>query len=430
MDNNQISEKPFLSISKKCFSKNQWTNLSQVSEENLAFNLWLGTMLVKTYGDYDYSTLMHAFRMENQPISNRSDEPNELNEKSNVSADLGSTGEKYVEKVIGNKYLVQNTAKKGRKGDMIALRNEEDIFKVLVEVKNYTSTVNSEQVEKFYRDIEANQSLKGAVFVSLNTNIVGINGSFVFKELYKGRNIPVVFVCSRKDEIILAALEVVWAYADHKDLISQKSFSKMGKRISELSDVIDGLSEARNHISETRVMIEKQLTRVYDSVMGSELKLEQAINSLRETVSKEYGEFHSLGGDDSDKFKLLADKFPDTIYSTDESFKKITDDIIREYLKKHNTENIKAVCGDKNVTFVEVIKRDKKSKKDLCKELLILKFLKTRIDISVLIKIEDSDNIRIPTFGAYSNGWVTFEIDKKYNKSGIVEKIHHWLEKI
>src|SRR3989344_7441405 len=64
---------------------------------------------------------------------------------------LGAIGEDYIESILQKRYTsVKRTSAEAHSGDMAF---DEQI---LVEVKNYKSTVPSKEVDKFHRDIRSN----------------------------------------------------------------------------------------------------------------------------------------------------------------------------------------------------------------------------------------------------------------------------------
>ena len=93
--------------------------------------------------------------------------------ESKYSTIKGSLGENVVMDILIDKfpnYLVENMSKVPHSGD-IQLTLPTGI-KIIVEVKNYNKTIDQEQIDKLKFDMRFN-NIKGALFVSLNSGIVG-----------------------------------------------------------------------------------------------------------------------------------------------------------------------------------------------------------------------------------------------------------------
>jgi len=138
---------------------------------------------------------------------------------------------------------VENVAKQGRAGDLFMWRYDPDTLeptatKLLVEVKNYQSAVASEQVEKFYRDLSANSSICGGIFISLNTKISGIGAQFKF---CLRNSMPIVFVQSRDKQLLMMAAELIWSYIDSRTVIDEEAFQKLSRKLTHLNDTLSGL---------------------------------------------------------------------------------------------------------------------------------------------------------------------------------------------
>lgn len=93
--------------------------------------------------------------------------------ESKYSTAKGSLGENVVMDILIDKfpnYLIENMSKVPHSGDIqLTLPIG---TKIIVEVKNYNKTIDQEQIDKLKFDMRFN-NIKGALFVSLNSGIVG-----------------------------------------------------------------------------------------------------------------------------------------------------------------------------------------------------------------------------------------------------------------
>jgi hypothetical protein len=93
--------------------------------------------------------------------------------ESKLSCSKGSSREDIVMDIIidkFNNFIVENTSKKHHSGDIQVKLPSGN--KIIIEVKNYNKTIDQDQIDKLKFDMKFN-NIKGALFVSLNSGIVG-----------------------------------------------------------------------------------------------------------------------------------------------------------------------------------------------------------------------------------------------------------------
>jgi len=97
------------------------------------------------------------------------------NNKSSIS--LGDSGEQIFENLTDTfkdfpDFKLENKAKQGHKGDFHLFFKD---FNILVDSKNYTSTISKKEIQKIESDLNTNGNMNFAWLVSLNTNICEYN---------------------------------------------------------------------------------------------------------------------------------------------------------------------------------------------------------------------------------------------------------------
>jgi hypothetical protein len=95
--------------------------------------------------------------------------------KSSIS--LGDSGEQIFENLTDTfkdfvNFKIENKAKQGHKGDFHLFFKD---FNILVDSKNYTSSVSKKEIQKIESDLNTNGNMNFAWLVSLNTNICDYN---------------------------------------------------------------------------------------------------------------------------------------------------------------------------------------------------------------------------------------------------------------
>lgn len=204
-----------------------------------------------------------------------------------ASASIGIRGENEVEAILHERYTVNNTAKTGKCGDFVITVNG---IRILIEVKKYSKTVPSIEVDKFYRDIDSNASINGAVMISLTSKIVGINRSMEYTHQHiNGSDIPVIFLSLGDIDIsvsktsIHTSIDIILA-----DVESRKRYIDIGDNISSVVDDIDKnldfLSQCHLIVHETQCVVNKQMGKLMQHVLSAEINIKNSIKILRVKV--------------------------------------------------------------------------------------------------------------------------------------------------
>ena len=204
-----------------------------------------------------------------------------------ASATIGLEGEKEVSQILQERYRVLNTAKSGKCGDFVITVND---IRILVEVKKYNKTVPSLEIDKFYRDIDSNASIGGAILISLTSKIVGVSRSMEHAHQYiNGDTIPVVFL-SLKDvdpsiakTCVCSAVDILLTEVDSKN-----KYIDIGENIvhvvNDIDRNLDFLSQCRLMIHETQAMFNKQLGKLMQQVLSAEINIKNSVRLLKANV--------------------------------------------------------------------------------------------------------------------------------------------------
>ena len=343
------------------------------------------------------------------------------------SALIGQSGEKYVEKIYSKNYTVDNTAKQGRAGDLLIRRKHHVPDPVetalLIEVKKYTSSVPSHEIEKFYRDLNANSDIRGGVFISLQTKISGIPKPFHFTKSQTSQ--PVVFVQSMDPAVLELAAELVWAHIDSRNMIDEQVYSKLSRKLTTLSDCLNQLSMARTFVTETRNVMSKQLDRIYESIFTCEMQIQEAIAGISYTIRKHLGSGEEIGTDsilttfESFEESIIEDevkrRWNDSYYTSDSTNRQTVNKIASTYLDKFSSiTEWKIVYGAKGLLI-----------KNNGSPFVGFVFLKSKTEVHLYIDCEDNDSntVIVPQYTTFKNGAVHINIDKKYIKDGRHEQV-------
>ena len=204
------------------------------------------------------------------------------------SANIGLLGENQVQQILQERYKIINTAKSGKCGDfIIELRG----IRILIEVKKYSKTVPSLEVEKFYRDIDSNSSINGAILISLSSKIVGMDKCMVYTHQYmNGENKPIIFL-SLKDiveqsiskECMFSAVDILTTEFESKNKYIDIS-ENIANAVDNIETNLNFLSRCRLMIHETQAMFNNQLGKLMQQVLSAEINIKSSIKVLKSKV--------------------------------------------------------------------------------------------------------------------------------------------------
>jgi hypothetical protein len=219
--------------------------------------------------------------------------------------------------------------------DMSNVEHESDIHletpfgKVLVELKTYTTNVNSEQIKKFYRDVDR-VGCPYALFVS---NTSGIVGKKKFEwEYYGVRKTVCVFVANggvNAEGLILGLnfLDCFQQILGNKTYNIESHISSLVACIEKAQSQIEQVSRVRGDIKLLKEYIIKKSDEIAEGIYNIEFNLKVALNQVvEETRALSYTDLKQYPidqleiilkerGDRSLQFieldRLISAKYPD-----------------------------------------------------------------------------------------------------------------------
>lgn len=209
----------------------------------------------------------------------------------------GELGESLVETILRREFCkVDNVSSVNHSGDLhlhvhTGRRTPEII---LVEVKNYTRSVPSAQVDKFLEDLATGAAtISAGMFVSLNTEITGFSERFTLRfEAVCGRLIPCVYVCSSDGAAIIACANLLCSLL-REDLVHPCDEADFHR----LRAAVDSLRRKGSKLSESVSTAHMQLVKsVYE--IGSEIAAVSSTLSAAEDGSRQISSY----GRDIDEF--------------------------------------------------------------------------------------------------------------------------------
>ena len=207
----------------------------------------------------------------------------------------GLQGEDMFESMLNefmpSDYTCENVAKVGKMGDFILTHKAHKTnkqYKILVDIKNYKSTVPSKELDKFYRDLNINQ-VQGGFMLSLHSKIVGKSNTIVFESFSTDRgDVPTLLAQTNTPMVIVELIKLMFHVIEIKDItynrISRKN--ELITNINQLNDHIGLITSCRDILATTRGVMEKSLDQIMMKLMTCEYtfiaKIAQINNGLTE----------------------------------------------------------------------------------------------------------------------------------------------------
>ena len=193
------------------------------------------------------------------------------------SAKKGLLGELNFEHIIQeSEYNIENMSKRGKRGDFI-LTDDTDPTRVLVEIKNYSRAVPTDEITKFYRDLRANSTMDAGIIISYNTRFTGRPKKSVSEEYFMNgiKKIPVLFIVNSNSSFILQNIDMLFTSVrlkNRSDLIREDIISS---GLRSLKDHSCSLSQIRNTSGELLGDVSKHV----QSINSYSLELEHSLSS-------------------------------------------------------------------------------------------------------------------------------------------------------
>lgn len=237
-----------------------------------------------------------------------------INKDSDIAAVKGLQGETDFDHIISQHmskdYELINTAKKGKCGDfIIKWRSQKTnrIYKILIDVKNYSKTVPSGEVEKFYRDIKLN-NVDGGFLISLKSRIIGTSKIIELKDfLTDNSTVPVLFTQSNTPLIIVEVIKLLFHIIEIKNL-NNNSVCKSDElvyHINQLNENIQMITDCRDVLQTSKTEIEKNLNAIMIKLMSCEYSLVSKISQINKTLVTVNTLEHTVS---SDELKELVEQ--------------------------------------------------------------------------------------------------------------------------
>ena len=269
---------------------------------------------------------------------------NKLTGVSNNSKKIGIFGENYIHELISKNFIgmsYQQTGETDHSGDgLLTLSNGSEI---LVEIKNYSTIINDDEINKFTYDMKTTKR-KFGLFISISTKINKTKTIDLKTFVYENQTYYQFYISNLNEdlhrlEVGILLLQLLSEYTNHKN----KEYTLDETIKDKLNTLIDQVNEnekLRGCFLDTEKEIRNSLNIFYQKLRDNHMDMENKIKNI---------------------FTCLKDNnitnLPDEI-EDNELLIKYKDSKIINILKKTidylDTKSIEYTCLDKEITLKNI----------------------------------------------------------------------------
>jgi hypothetical protein len=282
---------------------------------------------------------------------------------SDKSQRKGELGERLVMSQLIHAFpndTFEQTGTQAAQGDIhatLALPNDK-LETALVEVKLYTNTVPTKEIEKFRRDL-ITQEKRFGLFVSLTSNIPNMTGLFDIEETvdYTAIYIPnaggdgwgvIRGIMLLRSMMILRVQQRSVRLYDARAL--ERSWERIGEELRLFEGTLTTLKDLQNTLSDSRTAVMRSLDEVAWKVRSAEGDLSRSLANLQALITEEFQRLPSTGVPTLPAF-LSPDAFRTAFVQLAEKNPKLSD-VYHRVLTELEARNLAVSLSDENILDV------------------------------------------------------------------------------
>ena len=231
---------------------------------------------------------------------------------SNNSNKKGEITEDIIYQIFTSKYKdlsYEKTRHIPHSGDGILIFPNK--LKTLVEIKNYSTTIKKEEVEKFEYDMKFN-NINFGIFISLKSSIQGHSQLSYNKMIHNNKEYHMVFVSHVNEELskIDAALLVLNKLfeLENKDIKKNNIewiHSQINNHFKELIKISEKTSFLKDNYLDMESTIKSSLNNYYNILRDYQYEIDQKINEIWTKMNQDFGKIEKELIDQTNFDKIL-----------------------------------------------------------------------------------------------------------------------------
>jgi hypothetical protein len=321
------------------------SNVKEVFEHILTLGFYILTLPLSCRYSFDSITNGFQEMKDNFSVVNDKLEPIQTN---GTAAKIGRLAELLAQRNFNKSFpsfTYDNVAGTDKSGDAI-INTHLSIGFVMIEYKNYNTSVSQQEVDKLYRDMD-NKNTKYAIFMSFKSPI---SNKQSFEYEVRGDKTVVFVSCGGYDGICLEVAMRFLIHLHEVDVVSiyDKSYELSSKiKYKEFQEFYESLFHLSSKVTQLNTTIQESrdtMNKSFDKMMRESISIESDINCLLSNV-KEFSENISTSVDGE---SLSYDKVVGLI--DDKITNKNTNLLIKRFINLTHQKDLE-VKADKYVLF-------------------------------------------------------------------------------
>ena len=216
------------------------------------------------------------------------------------STKKGKIGEDFVYALINNKfkdYTIDITRNKPHQGDGIIKIPNKPHVKIMLEIKNYMSNIDKDELDKLLYDMKYTNTYY-SIFLSLKSSFVGKKRLEVNSFVIDGANYTVIFVPFALDDpnkienaIVLAEHIIEMNLCNKNDIYNDKLYKNINSHLNEIDSIYTKLGELKSHYLKTESNIKQQISDHYKVIREYELHTKNTINKVWSRIQLDFDKY-------------------------------------------------------------------------------------------------------------------------------------------
>lgn len=173
-----------------------------------------------------------------------------------------------------------NTTKIGKQGDfVIEYICNGKIYRCLVDIKNYRSTVPTREIQKFYTDIIYG-SYNAGIIISYFAKFTRIEDSIYIENKIVGcETIPIMYLSEIPESVVHSCIEILFT----KIIVNEEkhtNISKIENAIQTINFSVQQSALVRRHLNELNMDIMQKIQKCSENLINMELGIKNTLKDL------------------------------------------------------------------------------------------------------------------------------------------------------
>jgi hypothetical protein len=296
---------------------------------------------------------------------NQSDQENEYKEEQKIisttdiktSALIGKEAEIHFEQICSRlpiDYKIHNVSKQAKQGDfVIELSADNTIYRCLVDIKKYKTSVPTAQIKKFIEDLSYGNYNAG-ILISVNSKFTGIS-NYIHLDTHPTLtgSIPLLYLAEIPDEFYIKCIEMLFAKT-RINKSRQTDVNKIENIVSSINSSMQTSSIIRRNLTDMKNTVSTQINNCLSDLLQLECNIKISLDEIIRSLS--FTDVNNTNNTDENIDKKYIDRTTDE--NIDKNFKIETKNILTKSIKTSNKVTVKKVSNKSEANKSKIIKSE------------------------------------------------------------------------